>query len=73
MVKKPRQTKIYENAIKNWPEDEKPREKLFKAGEHTLSNTDMSSRTFFIARIGPFITAEEGVRNQTWPNWRLTL
>jgi len=33
--------KIYENAIKNWPEDERPREKLFKAGEHTLSNTEL--------------------------------
>ena len=65
MAKQSRQTKIYKDGIKNWPEDERPREKLFKAGEHTLSNTDMSSRTFFIARIGPFITAEEGVRNQT--------
>ena len=65
MAKQSRQTKIYKDRIKNWPEDERPREKLFKAGEHTLSNTDMSSRTFFIARIGPFITAEEGVRNQT--------
>jgi len=65
MANKSKQTKIYKDAIKNWPEDERPREKLFKAGEHTLSNTDMSSRTFFIARTGPFITAEEGVRNQT--------
>ncbi|TKJ47820.1 hypothetical protein CEE34_01545 [Candidatus Aerophobetes bacterium Ae_b3a] len=65
MANKQKQTRIYENAIKNWPEDERPREKLFKAGEHTLSNTDMSSGTFFMARIGPFITAEEGVRNQT--------
>lgn len=41
MVKKSKQTKIYENATKNWPEDERPREKLFKAGEHTLRNTEL--------------------------------
>jgi DNA repair protein RadC len=35
------QTKVYDKAIKNWPEDERPREKLFKAGEHTLSNTEL--------------------------------
>ena len=33
--------KKYENAIKNWPEDERPREKLFKFGEHTLSDTEL--------------------------------
>ena len=33
--------KTYKNAIKNWPEDERPREKLFKAGEHTLSNAEL--------------------------------
>lgn len=33
--------KIYEKAIKNWPEDERPREKLLKQGEHTLSNTEL--------------------------------
>jgi DNA repair protein RadC len=27
--------------IKNWPKDERPREKLFKSGEHTLSNTEL--------------------------------
>ena len=27
--------------IKNWPEDDRPREKLFKNGEHTLSNTEL--------------------------------
>ena len=41
MAKKPKQTKFYEKAIKNWPEDERPREKLFKSGEHTLSNTEL--------------------------------
>ncbi len=28
-------------AIKSWPEDERPREKLLKHGEHTLSNTEL--------------------------------
>jgi len=41
MAKASKQVKIYENAIKNWPEDERPREKLFKGGEHTLSNTEL--------------------------------
>jgi len=33
--------KIYENAIKNWPEDERPKEKLLKFGEHTLTNAEL--------------------------------
>ena len=41
MEKKSRQKKVYKKAIKNWPEDERPREKLFKFGEHTLSNTEL--------------------------------
>lgn len=28
-------------SIKEWPEDDRPREKLFKFGEHTLSNTEL--------------------------------
>jgi len=31
----------YPKAIYNWPKDERPREKLFKSGEHTLSNTEL--------------------------------
>ncbi|KPK42903.1 MAG: hypothetical protein AMJ78_00645 [Omnitrophica WOR_2 bacterium SM23_29] len=27
--------------IKNWPKGERPREKLFKSGEHTLSNAEL--------------------------------
>ena len=27
--------------IKGWPEDERPREKLLKSGEHTLNNTEL--------------------------------
>jgi len=37
----PKQRKIYEKAIKNWPEDERPREKLLRQGEHALSNTEL--------------------------------
>ncbi len=33
--------KIYPNAIRNWPEDDRPREKLLKYGEHTLSNAEL--------------------------------
>ena len=28
-------------AIKSWPEADRPREKLFKSGEHSLSNTEL--------------------------------
>jgi DNA repair protein RadC len=41
MVKRIKQERIYEKAIKNWPQDERPREKLLKHGEHTLSNTEL--------------------------------
>ena len=27
--------------IKNWPKDDRPREKLLRNGEHTLSNTEL--------------------------------
>lgn len=36
MIKEPEN-----NSIKFWPKDERPREKLFKQGEHTLSNTEL--------------------------------
>lgn len=29
------------NSIKSWPEDDRPREKLLKSGEHTLSNSEL--------------------------------
>jgi DNA repair protein RadC len=29
------------NQIKNWPKDERPREKLFRKGEQSLSNTEL--------------------------------
>jgi len=33
--------KNQKTGIKNWPTDERPREKLFKNGEHTISNTEL--------------------------------
>ncbi len=33
--------KEYKNSIKNWPEDDRPREKLFKKGEHNLSKAEL--------------------------------
>jgi len=41
MLKKVKQKKIFETAIKNWPKDERPREKLFKYGERRLSDTEL--------------------------------
>ena len=41
MRNKSGQKKVYEKSIKNWPKDERPREKLFKSGEHTLSNAEL--------------------------------
>jgi len=33
--------KEYPRAIRNWPEEDRPREKLLKYGEHTLSNAEL--------------------------------
>ena len=56
MVKKSKQTKIYENAIKNWPEDERPREKLLKFGEHTLTGRIIDrTNTLFREEIDPLL------------------
>lgn len=41
MEKKAKQKKIYDNTIKTWPKDDRPREKLLRSGEHTLSNTEL--------------------------------
>jgi len=41
MAKKSKQTKFYEKSIKNWPKDDRPREKLFRSGEHSLSNAEL--------------------------------
>ena len=34
-------TKKYPLSIRNWPEDDRPREKLLKHGEHVLSNAEL--------------------------------
>ncbi|MCD6134686.1 MAG: DNA repair protein RadC [Candidatus Omnitrophica bacterium] len=31
----------HKTSIKNWPKDDRPREKLFREGEHKLSNTEL--------------------------------
>ena len=36
-----KQTKVYEKSIKNWPEDDRPREKLLKKGARGLSNSEL--------------------------------
>lgn len=41
MVKKSGQRKLYEKSIKNWPADERPREKLLKKGTKALSNSEL--------------------------------
>ena len=33
--------KKYGMSINNWPQQDRPREKLFKSGEHTLSNSEL--------------------------------
>ncbi len=41
MATKTKQTKCCEKTIKNWPEDDRPREKLLKKGAKTLSNSEL--------------------------------
>lgn len=36
----------YKPSIKKWPKDERPRERLFKYGEHTLSNAELLAIIF---------------------------
>ena len=41
------ETKVtYSKSIKKWPESERPRERLFKYGEHTLSNAELLAVLF---------------------------
>lgn len=37
---------IYKPSIKKWPKDERPRERLFKYGEHTLTNAELLAILF---------------------------
>lgn len=41
MEKRTKQKKINPNAIKNWPQDDRPREKLLKKGAQSLSNSEL--------------------------------
>jgi DNA repair protein RadC len=41
MMKNIEQPKVYEKAIKNWPKDDRPREKLLKKGSQALSNSEL--------------------------------
>ena len=41
MKKKLGQKRVYEKSIKNWSKEDRPREKLLRNGEHTLSNTEL--------------------------------
>ncbi len=45
MQEKSGKNKIYENAIKNWPKEERPREKLLEFGEHA-GLTATASRSY---------------------------
>jgi len=36
-----KETKKYPLSIRNWPEDDRPREKLLKYGEQVLSNAEL--------------------------------
>ena len=41
--------KIYEDSITNWPEEERPRERLLKSGAHTLTNAELLA---ILLRVG---------------------
>ena len=41
MTKNIKQTKVYEKAIKNWPVEDRPREKLLKKGARVLSKSEL--------------------------------
>ncbi|MBU4590619.1 MAG: DNA repair protein RadC [Candidatus Omnitrophica bacterium] len=42
----------YKKSIKKWPMDERPRERLFKYGEHTLSNAELLAILFKNGSLG---------------------
>jgi len=41
MIEEKTETKKYPSSIRNWPEDDRPREKLLRHGEHVLSNAEL--------------------------------
>ncbi|MBT6228370.1 MAG: hypothetical protein HOI47_17125, partial [Candidatus Scalindua sp.] len=48
MTEKPKD-KVYEDSITNWPEEERPRERLLKSGAHTLTNAELLA---ILLRVG---------------------
>ncbi|MDD4939023.1 MAG: DNA repair protein RadC [Candidatus Omnitrophica bacterium] len=36
-----KEIRLYKSSIKNWPREDRPRERLFKNGEHTLSDSEL--------------------------------
>ena len=41
--------KVYEDSISNWPEEERPRERLLRSGAHTLTNAELLA---ILLRVG---------------------
>jgi len=41
--------KVYEDSISNWPEEERPRERLLKFGPHSLTNAELLA---ILLRVG---------------------
>ena len=41
--------KVYEDSIINWPEEERPRERLLKFGPHSLTNAELLA---ILLRVG---------------------
>jgi len=48
MTEKPKD-KVYEDSISNWPEEERPRERLLKFGPHSLTNAELLA---ILLRVG---------------------
>lgn len=43
---------MYKKSIKRWPKNERPRERLFKYGEHALSNAELLAILFQSGSVG---------------------
>jgi DNA repair protein RadC len=41
--------KVYEDSISNWPEEERPRERLLRSGAHILTNAELLA---ILLRVG---------------------
>ncbi len=56
--------KLYPNAIRNWPEDDRPREKMLKYGEHTLSNAELYTTTEVLSCLS--LSGQAGQSSVFW-------